>query len=170
MQQSKILGNLIEKRRLQFRLTRKALATLLGYSNLGRGIWVIEQIESGKITEPVTNIIEILKITASELKWCSDEEIRIKNEYRAALPPFTPHIVRRFTACVYGKTPIPDHIKPSDLLNYATTLARELKSELRVRLNYNQCYWVRIDGTSKKDTNPDLTPHMSAISFAGEQR
>lgn len=166
---SKILGNLIEKRRLQFRLTRKALAKLLGYSNLGRGIWQIEQIESGKISEPVTKIIEILKITASELKWCSDEEIRLKNEYRAAQPPFTPHIIRRFTAAVYSKIAVPDNIKPPDLLNYASNLARELKSELCVRLNYDLCYWVEIDGSHKKDTNPASMPHP-AIIFSGEAK
>ena len=98
--QSKVLGNFIEKRRLQFRLTRKELAKLLGYRNLGRGIWQIEQIERGIIREPVSRIIELLKITGSELKYCSDEEIRLRNECRTALPAFSPHIVRRFTACI----------------------------------------------------------------------
>jgi len=169
MQQSKILGNLIEKRRLQFRLTRRAMAELLGYKNFGRGIHVIEQIESGKIHEPVTKIIELLKITQEELKFCFNEEIRLKNEYRAALPPFRPHIVRRFTACAYGRISIPDHINPSELLNYASDLARKLKSELCLRLNYNLCYWVGIDGKCKKDTFPHSTPR-STISFEGEAK
>lgn len=152
--QSKVLGNFIEKRRLQFRLTRKELAKLLGYRNFGRGIWQIERIERGVIREPVTKIIELLKIAESELKYCSDEEIRLRNEYRAALPPFSPQIVRRFTACVYGKISTPDNIKHADLLNYATTLALKLKTELCVRMNYDLCYWIGIDGKCKKDTNP----------------
>lgn len=169
MQQSKILGNLIEKRRLQFRLTRRDMAKLLGYKNFGRGIHVIEQIESGRITEPVQKIIELLKITQEELKFCFYEETRLENEYRAALPPFRPHIVRRFTACAYGEISIPDHIKPPDLLNYASDLARKLKSELCLRLNYNLCYWIGIDGKCKKESNPDPRP-QSTISFEGEAK
>jgi hypothetical protein len=145
------------------------MAKLLGYKNFGRGIHVIEQIESGRIHEPVTKIIELLKITQAELKFCFNEETRLENECRAALPPFRPHIVRRFTACAYGRISIPDHIKPSELLNYASDLARKLKSELCLRLNYNLCYWVGIDGKCKKESNPDPRP-QSTISFEGEAK
>jgi len=152
------------------RFTRKDLASKLGFKNLGRGIWLIDQIERGENDERlIPRICELLEITELDLKRCQNEEDRLIREYRASLPPFTPHIVRRFAACVYVKILIPDHIKPSDLLNYATNLARELKSELCVRLNYDLCYWVRIDGTCKKDTNPATHP-KSVISFAGEQK
>jgi len=54
--QSKILGCLIEKQRFEHkRLTRKALASMLGFRNLGKGVWKIEQIERGKIEEPLVS-------------------------------------------------------------------------------------------------------------------
>lgn len=58
---SKILGNLIEKQRFEHkRLTRKALASLLGFRDLGKGVWKIEQSVlakafRGELVEPDPN-------------------------------------------------------------------------------------------------------------------
>jgi transcriptional regulator with XRE-family HTH domain len=168
---SMILGKLLERRRGEKGLTRKDVASGLGFSNLGKWIWRIEQMENGHFKNPdfLSRVCDLLEVTELDLKRCEKEEEEKLRQYINSLPPFKPHIVRRFTACVYGKISVPDHIKPYDLLNYASNLACELKSELCVRLNYDLCYWVGIDGSHKKETNPTTTPR-SVISFSGEAK
>lgn len=83
----KILGCFIEKRRLEMRFTRKHLAIMLGFKNLGRGIWLIDQIERGRNDEKlIPRICVLLEISELDLKRCQKEEEQLIREYRASLP------------------------------------------------------------------------------------
>lgn len=159
----KILGNLIEKRRIEMRFTRKDIAVMLGFKNLGRAIWLIDQIERGKNYEKlIPRICELLKITELDLKRCETEEYRLIREYRASLPPFKPHIVIRYGACIYVKTAIPSNVDPLNYLAYTVALSKEKNLEMCLQLSYELRCWVKPDETHSigqgfgNDPSPNL--------------
>jgi len=146
---SKILGCLIEKQRFKHkRLTRKALASLLGFKNLGRGIWKIERIENGEMEEPlVSRICELLDISELDRKRCEKEEERLFLEYRKSLPPFKSHISMRLGSCSGKNFPIPGNITGTDgYISYAIGLAKNTKRTLHLWVNRDLSYVVEPDG------------------------
>lgn len=147
--QSKVLGALIERQRFEHkRLTRKALASMLGFKDLGKGVWKIEQIERGKIEEPlVSRICEILEISEFDRKRCQKEERDKMLAYRKTLPPFKPHISMRLGSCSGKIFAFPGHITDTgDMISYTIGMARSTKRTLRLWLDYDLSYVVEPDG------------------------
>lgn len=146
---SKILGALIQGQRFEFkRLTRKELAKMLGYSNLGRGIWQIEQIENGMIEEPlVSRICELLDISELDRKRCELEEKKQLLEYRKSLPPFKPHISVRLGSCFGKNYAIPEEIRGVDgRISYAIGFAKTMKQTVHLWITRDLSYVVEPDG------------------------
>jgi len=148
---SKVLGNFIEKRRLEMRLMRKDLARMLGFGNLGRGIYKIEQIEDGRMEERlVSRICALLEITELDLKRCRKEEDRLLLEYKLSLPPFKPHISVRLGSCFGKNYAIPGNITGTDgYLCYALGLAKTTGQTMRLWITRDLSYAIEPGGKYK---------------------
>jgi transcriptional regulator with XRE-family HTH domain len=149
---SNLLGKLIQKQRFEYKkLTRRELAKMLGYSNLGRGIWQIEQIENGKMEKPldtlVSRICEILEIPELDRKRCEFEEKKLLLEYRKTLSPFKPHISVRLGSCFGNNYAIPEEIRGVDgYISYSIGLAKTIKQTVRLWINRDLSYVVEPEG------------------------
>ncbi|MDX9806824.1 MAG: hypothetical protein RBT87_13430 [bacterium] len=149
---SKILGALIQKQRFEHkRLTRKEMAIMLGFKNLGRGIWQIERIENGMIEEPlVSRICELLDIPELDRKRCEYEERKQLLEYRKSLPPFKPHISVRLGSCFGKNYAIPEEILGVDgHISYAIGFAKTMKQTVHLWITRDLSYVVEPDGKCK---------------------
>ncbi|HPY14324.1 MAG TPA: hypothetical protein PLW37_04335 [bacterium] len=146
---SNLLGKLIQKQRFEYKkLTRKELAKMLGFSNLGRGIWQIEQIENGIIEEPlISRICDILEIPEFDRKRCGFEEKKLLLEYRKTLSPFKPHISVRLGSCFGKNYAIPEEISGVDgYISYSIGLAKTIKQTVRLWINRDLSYVVEPEG------------------------
>ncbi|HDT11918.1 MAG TPA: XRE family transcriptional regulator, partial [bacterium] len=145
---SKILGKFLEKRRREKGLTRKDVASGLGFSNLGKWIWRIEQMENGHFKNPdfLSKVCDLLEVMELDLKRCEKEEEEKFRQYIDSLPPFKPHISMRMGSCSGKNFPIPEGITGIDgYLCYALGL---VKSNGRTK-------WLWIDRDLSYEVHPD---------------
>ena len=141
------LGKLITEKRMKAGLSKKQVAEMCEYKNLGKGIRRIEEIEKGKVIANITaKILIILDITDEEREICRQKDAELLIETKRKLPQFKPYIIRRLMATIYQPIPVPDDKSKDELIEYTLKLSVEQNLFMCLQLDYDLRYWFNPNG------------------------
>ncbi len=162
------LGALIAKKRKLAGLTRKQLAEMCEYKNLGKGIRRIEEIEKGKVIEEITaKIIKILDISDEDREICHQKDAELLIKTKRKLPPFKPYILRRLMAAIYQPIPVPDGLTNDELITYSLKLCQKENLFMCLQLDYDLRYWMNPIGNffvdRKFNVGPWAKPNIGSL-------
>jgi hypothetical protein len=153
------LGDYFRIRRQEKGVTSGQLARTVGYQNLSRGSNRIQTFEGGGKVAPdlLGKLATALEVTPDEVRRLAAEDYQEWLDW--ANEPIRPHLVLRWTACVYQRLELPDDaLEAGAAQEYASCLARDRR--LMVCLVLSRRLSVGFDSTGNEYKRLEATPEV----------